>query len=159
MSAHIYEQYMEMSPEVRSNNEDEPGYLVEYVGTGRSNHPGHENYVSWSPAEVFEEAYESTGSMSFGHAIKALKTGHRVSRIGWNGKNMFLYYVGRGNYPVERNSGSAVKGHFPENMVPYRAYIAMLTAQNDVVPWVASQSDILADDWYIVQQVHEKVSS
>lgn len=152
MSAHTYERYMDMSAEVGSNDDDEPGYLVEYLGTGRSNHPGHENYVSWSPAEVFDDAYQASGFLSFGHAIKALKMGERVSRNGWNGKNMFLYYVEENKYPVERNAKSAVAGHFPNNMVPYRAYIAMLTAQNDVVPWVASQSDILADDWYIVDK-------
>jgi hypothetical protein len=41
-------------------------------------------------------------------------------------------------------------GVFPDDMVPYRDYIAMKTAQNDVVPWVASQTDVLAEDWEIV---------
>lgn len=149
MTAHAYEQYMDENIELVGD--DEPGYLVEYVFTGRPNHPGHDNYVSWSPAEVFDSAYESNGSLSFGHAVKALKQGAKVSRMDWNGKNIFLYLVGGNEYPVERNAGSAIAGYFPKDMIPYCPYIAMLTAQNDVVPWVASQSDILVDDWYIVE--------
>jgi hypothetical protein len=42
-------------------------------------------------------------------------------------------------------------GVFPDDMVPYCAYIAMKTAQDNVVPWLASQTDMLAQDWEIVQ--------
>lgn len=135
------------------SNEDgsTKGYLVEYLDGGPANDPRHKNYISWSPAAVFEAAYQPVNALSFGHAVAALKEGRKVARSGWNGKNMFLYYVEENKYPAERNSGSAIFGHFPNDEVPYRAYIAMLTAQNDVVPWVASQSDVLANDWYIVE--------
>lgn len=86
--------------------------------------------------------------MKFGEAIEKLEAGHRVARSGWNGKGMFLYYVPPGAYPARTD---AAKDHFGENaLVPYRAYIAMKTVDNDVVPWVASQTDILADDWLMV---------
>ena len=42
------------------------------------------------------------------------------------------------------------KEAFGGEKVPYGAYIAMKTAQGNVVPWLASQTDMLADDWYIV---------
>lgn len=67
-----------------------------------------------------------------------------MSRIGWNGKGMFLYYVKEGAYPAV---AEAIKGFFPNDEVPYGAYIAMKTAQGNVVPWLASQTDLLAEDW------------
>lgn len=82
-----------------------------------------------------------------GHAITEMKKGNRVSRQGWNGKNMYLYYVPADRYPARTE---AAREEFGE-IVPYRAYIAMKTAQNDVVPWVASQSDVLAYDWGVVE--------
>ena len=85
--------------------------------------------------------------MNFGLALEALKQGQAVERKGWNGRNMFLYYVAENSYPVSGNPNSAVKGLFPDDMVPYGAYIAMKTAQGNVVPWLASQTDVLADDW------------
>jgi hypothetical protein len=62
---------------------------------------------------------------------------------------MFIYYVPENVYPANGNKLNTMAGIFPDDLVPYRAYIAMKTAQGDVVPWVASQSDILAEDWVI----------
>lgn len=127
------------------------GYLVEYTDGGQVNHLKHAGYISWSPKAVFEQAYQSSGHMTFGHAIAAAKKGRRVARIGWNGKGMFLYYVPAAKYPASRNENGSMVGHFADDLVPYRDYIAMKTAQNDVVPWLASISDYLADDWCIVE--------
>lgn len=131
------------------NGADE-GYLVEYLDGGKPNVEGYAGYVSWSPKEQFEKAYQPTNAMSFGHAIEALKSGRRVARGGWNGKGMFLYYVPANKYPASRNTLNTMAGVFEDDMVPYVAYIAMKTAQNNVVPWLASQTDVLADDWMIV---------
>jgi hypothetical protein len=93
---------------------------------------------------------DTAGQMlDFGEAIRALRSGNgtTVSRIGWNGKDMFLYYVPEGQYPARTKAARDAFGE--DGLVPYRPYIAMKTAQGDVVPWVASQSDILADDWII----------
>lgn len=92
-----------------------------------------------------------TERLSFGDAIAALKEGLRVERAGWNGKGMFLYYVPENKYPASRNEHGTMVGMFKDDMVPYGAYIAMKTAQNNVVPWLASQTDVLADDWQIVE--------
>lgn len=86
---------------------------------------------------------------NFGWAIAQLKDGRKVTRTGWNGKGMYVYYVPAASYPAQRNERGTMIGQFPDDMVPYRDYIATKTAQNDVVPWVASQSDILADDWQL----------
>ena len=89
--------------------------------------------------------------LSFGDAVAALKEGLRVAREGWNGKGMFLYYVPANKYPASRNEHGTMIGVFEDDMVPYGAYIAMKTAQNNVVPWLASQTDVLAEDWQIVE--------
>jgi hypothetical protein len=129
-------------------NGDDEGFLVEYMDGGKSNVPGYVGYVSWSPKDVFERAYFPTDGMTFGLAVEAMKMGYKVTREGWNGKGMFLYYVGADYYLAKTD---AAKSFYGENsMVPYRAYIAMKTVTNEVVPWVASQSDILETDWMIV---------
>ena len=92
-----------------------------------------------------------TERLSFGDAVAALKEGLRVERAGWNGKGMFLYYVPENKYPASRNEHGTMIGMFKDDMVPYGAYIAMKTAQNNVVPWLASQTDVLAEDWQIVE--------
>lgn len=84
--------------------------------------------------------------MNFGQAIEALKNGNRACREGWNGKGMFLYYVPAANYPAVTEIARIQFG----DTVPYGSYIAMKTAQNNVVPWLASQTDVLAEDWQIL---------
>ena len=117
------------------------GYNVTYA----------DGYTSWSPKAAFEEAYRPADGLTFGLAIEALKKGLKVARAGWNGKGMFLYYVPAAAYPAQRNTLGTMAGVFPDDMVPYCAYIAMKTAQDNVVPWLASQTDMLAEDWRIVE--------
>jgi hypothetical protein len=87
---------------------------------------------------------------SFGAALAALKQGNKVARSGWNGKGMYLYLVGPGRYPPTTPAGEAIAASQPDHLVPYAPYIAMKTAQDYVVPWLASQTDLLSDDWEIV---------
>lgn len=82
----------------------------------------------------------------FGMAIRELKNGKKVARNGWNGKNMFIYYIPANSYAASTDVARMYFG----DIVPYEAYIAMKTVQNTAVPWLASQTDILAEDWYIV---------
>lgn len=116
----------------------EDGYKVVYS----------DGYESWSPKDVFEAAYRVTDGMSFGLAIEAAKMGKKIARKGWNGKGMFLYHVPAAAYPP---CTEVAKEAFCGSDVPYGAYIAMKTAQGNVVPWLASQADMLADDWQIVE--------
>lgn len=85
-------------------------------------------------------------SQTFSAALIHLKAGAKVTRVGWNGKGQYLYYVPAASYAAQTK---VAKAEFGER-VPYRAYIAIKTVQGDVVPWVASQSDLLADDWEVV---------
>lgn len=86
--------------------------------------------------------------MNFGQALQALKEGEAVARAGWNGKGMFLYHVPANKYPPVTE---IAKKHFQGEDVPYDAYIAMKTVQKTVVPWLASQTDILAEDWEVIR--------
>lgn len=130
---------------------DDAGFLVEYLDGGKPNHSDHAGYISWSPADVFQRSYHPAANVTFGEAVAAMKLGERVARAGWNGKGMFLYYVPAASYPAQRNGLGTMVGRFPDDMVPYAAYIAMKTAQDNVVPWLASQTDILSEDWLIVR--------
>lgn len=149
MSRAEYNDYRGWQLPADENGADE-GYLVEYRNGGKPNFAGHDGYISWSPKEQFDEAYQATDAMSFGHAVEALKAGKKVGRAGWNGKGMFLYYVPANSYPASRNTLNTMAGVFKDDMVPYCAYIAMKTAQDNVVPWLASQTDVLANDWQII---------
>lgn len=87
-------------------------------------------------------------NMSFGSALRALKQGHRVSRAGWNGKDMFLFLVPGSTFIVNR---APLLGIYPEGtVINYRPHIDMRTADGTIVPWVASQSDVLAEDWQLL---------
>lgn len=107
-----------------------------------------DRYPQYMTAAEFEKICRSTESMNFGDALLALKQGERVARKGWNGKGMFLYHVPAEAYPP---STEVAKAAFHGENVPYGAYIAMKTAQGNVVPWLASQTDMLAEDWCIVE--------
>ena len=115
------------------------GYAVRYA----------DGYESWSPKDVFNEAYRPTDCMNFGLAIEAAKKGAKITRRGWNGKGMYLYYVPEGRYPARTDAAKSIATE--DGKVDYGAYIAMKTAQGNVVPWLASQTDILADDWEVVE--------
>lgn len=88
------------------------------------------------------------GHMDFGAALASLKLGMRVARSGWNGKNMYLYLVNSSEFEVNRKPLLQILEE--GTVVKYRAHIDMRTAQGDFVPWVASQSDLLADDWFVL---------
>lgn len=71
---------------------------------------------------------------SFSVALDNLKLGRLVSRIGWNGTGMWIALQAP-------DTGSKMT----------RPYIYMKTVNDELVPWVASQTDLLADDWYVVE--------
>lgn len=86
--------------------------------------------------------------MNFGDAVAALKRGERVMRSGWNGKGMYLFLVPGSVFAVNREPLLSMLGE--GTRVEYHAHIDMKTAQGYVVPWLASQVDILSEDWEII---------
>lgn len=82
---------------------------------------------------------------TFGWAIERLKDGAKVARMGWNGKNMFLFLIAGSQFKVNR---APLLGIYPEGTeINYCPHIDMKTADNKIVPWLASQTDMLAEDW------------
>lgn len=128
------------------------GYLVEYTDGGKPNHIDHDGYISWSPKAQFDNAYRPTNAMTFGQAIEALKMGRRVARAGWNGKGMWLVLVpGTENVTTTPNSPYFQAGILACQILPH---IDMWTVNAEgrraMLPgWVASQTDMLAEDWMI----------
>ena len=87
--------------------------------------------------------------LNFENALSRLKEGEKIARVGWNGKDMFLYYVPPGAYEPCTEIAKSIAD--PQSgLVPYGGYIALKTAQDNVVPWVPSQTDILERDWMVV---------
>lgn len=118
---------------------DTAGYLVVYP----------DGYKSWSPQLQFDEAYRADGHFNFGHAVYLLKEGFRVARSGWNGKGMFLFLVaGSNNLTVNREPLLSILGEGAK--FTYQPHVDMFTADGTIVPWLCSQSDMLAEDWCIV---------
>ena len=87
-------------------------------------------------------------NLNFGDAIQALKQGEKVSRAGWNGKKMYLSFVSAGSYDVGVTAIGADENNL-ESAPEMLPWIGMKTADNKFVPWLASQTDVLAEDWCI----------
>lgn len=148
MTRQAYNDYRGWDLPADEEGNDE-GYLVEYHDGGQSNHPDHKGYISWSPADVFDRAYQSQYLMSFSHALEMIKAGKRVARTGWNGKGMFVFLVNGSTFKVNR---PPLLGIYPEGTeINYHAHIDMRTADGQIVPWLASQTDLLANDWQVVE--------
>jgi len=117
----------------QGNITNRPGYRVRYA----------DGYESWSPKEAFEEAYRPTSSMNFGLAIEAMKMGRRVRRRGWNGRGIFIELQvpdahSKMTHPYIYIDTTGLKTDNPD-------------APKNRVPWLASQTDMLSDDWEIAE--------
>ena len=126
-----------------NENPKDKGYIVKYP----------DGYVSWCPKAQFETAGRPVDGMTFGMAIEAMKQGKKVARAGWNGKGMYIWIM----------PGSTVKDcktitdpHLKaideaEGEIRFLGSVRMRTATGDVLTgWLASQTDMLSDDWVIV---------
>lgn len=112
-----------------------------------------------------------TKNLSFGKAIKALKEGKRVARLGWNGKGMFIFMqvpssVDMAIVPKMTSLPQSVKDEFQRrfkgaleqekvdpidlNSIRYQNQIAIVYPDNNIYGWVASPSDVLENDWQIL---------
>jgi len=95
-----------------------------------------------------------TSNFNFGQALELLKQGKKVARAGWNGKGMWLQLVngrsvqihGMGFVPLNEYD-YGWRDRVPELL----SWIGMKTADNKFVPWLASQTDMLAEDWVIAE--------
>ena len=121
---------------------ERPQAKVDYVDKTYNDDLVHSNSDQiWITEYIF---VNDSDDMSFGDALEILKDGGVVTRKGWNGQGQFLYYVPENEYAP---CTEAAVREFKGDLVPYRPYIAIKTVQGDVVPWCASQTDLLAEDW------------
>lgn len=125
------------------------GYLVEYLDGGKPNHKDHKGYISWSPKEQFDNGYTEVinEGLSFGQAIAFMKDGKKVARKGWNGKGMWLGLVNKSQCTVSED----VVYDDTCKPVVVDPWIGMKTAGDTFVPWLASQTDMLSNDWVLVE--------
>lgn len=94
---------------------------------------------------ITEQGY----SKDFGGALSALKAGKKVARSGWNGKGMFIFLVPGSNFKVNR---APLLGIYEEGTkINYQPHIDMKTSDDTIVPWLCSQSDMLAEDWNVIK--------
>lgn len=85
------------------------------------------------------------GGMTFSEALEQIKEGKRLARKGWNGKDMFIFLVPGSTFKVNREPLLSMLGEGTD--VTYHAHVDMKTSQGYIVPWLASQADLLANDW------------
>lgn len=87
-----------------------------------------------------------------GHALRCLHNGKKVARSGWNGKGMWIV-LQKGypdGIPINANTAAAT-GIIEGTVCKFLPYIMMKTVEGSFVPWLASQTDILASDWELVE--------
>lgn len=136
--------YPESGPIPLSDHEEE-GYKVVYA----------DGYESWSPKDVFEEAYRPCDNLTFGLAIEAMNKGKKVARKGWNGKGMFIYIQDGTRCDTEDLRCSAVRDYCKSRVIQHvqiNPHIDMKAADGSlVIGWTPSQIDMLAEDWIIVE--------
>lgn len=92
--------------------------------------------------------------MNFGKAIEALKEGKKVARKGWNGKGMYLWLMPATTVKAEWCKEPHLKELAESNggEIEVLGTIRMLTADKKILTgWLASQTDILSEDWEIVE--------
>lgn len=117
----------------------------------------------WLVAKAFlDDNYKevspfSNGRMTFGAAVEALKQGKRVARQGWNGKGMFIFMqvpaeIGENVVPVMQSLPQSVKDEFAKRGggIRYKNQLAMVYPDSTIYGWVASPSDVLEEDWCIL---------
>ncbi len=86
--------------------------------------------------------------MNFSDALNILKDDGKICRSGWNGEGMFLFLVKSSKFKATRKPLSDIFGE--NDQLEYCSHIGMKTADNKLVPWIASQTDLLSEDWETV---------
>jgi hypothetical protein len=90
--------------------------------------------------------------MNIGQAVDAMKCHQKVAREGWNGKGMFIVYQKAYPNGISINKNTSEATGIPEGTVrKFLPYIMMCTADGSFVPWLCSQTDLLAEDWEVVE--------
>ena len=154
MNREEYNHYRGWELPVDEDGSDD-GYLVKYKDGEVSNDDRHAGYISWSPKDVADRHYRPVDGMTFGMAIEAAKLGEKISRKGWNGKGMWVIFnPGSLGQTHTMSEGSVYKKHGVDEceILPhFDMYTVNAEGRRAMLPgWLASQTDMIADDWGIV---------
>lgn len=126
----------------RGANDD--GYVIFYRGG---------EYVSWCPKKEFEDVSRPCDGMTFGEAIEAMKRGKKVARKGWNGEGQFVRFetvLAFDDGVIHLEEDGAAPATESECFVFH--YKNRHTGETGIqVGWLASQADMKAEDWKIVE--------
>ena len=96
--------------------------------------------------------------MRFGEALAHARKGEKIARHGWNGKGMYVYLTeGRGiptdEWVARMPSQELTEAEKKIGCVIIKPHLDMMNAQGErIIGWLASQTDMLADDWYVVKE-------
>jgi hypothetical protein len=127
MKMYLGVKVVQAEPETRDGKD---GYKVIYE----------EGYTSWCPKDVFEKHNQELDGMTFHFAMEAVKRGNKIARHGWNGKGMWIKL----QVPDEHSKMTLpyLYIEYPKGSPAY--------PNGSRVPWLASQTDLLFDDWFVV---------
>lgn len=127
-----------------TGSESDEGYFLQYP----------DGYKSWCPKASFEKSARPIDGMTFGQAIEAMKQGKKVARRGWNGNGMYVWVMPGS---IVKDCKTIVDPHLAEidkaeGEIRFLGSVRMRTATGDVLTgWLASQTDMLSEDWTIVE--------
>ena len=126
-----------------NENPADEGYFVTYP----------DGYISWCPKAQFEAAGRPCDGMTFGMAIEAMKRGKKVARSGWNGKGMYLWILPESEIKLDWcKDQRLIEAFGNRDTLPCLGTVRMFTADKKILTgWLASQTDMLAEDWQIVE--------
>lgn len=106
------------------------------------------HYPVFEPKEEFEKRFFDAENVTFSIALDAMKRGGRIARKGWNGKGMYVFLADEVEFRTEADISEFENS---EDGVYTSEMLVLRTAQGTFQPgWLATQSDILADDWYVL---------
>lgn len=123
-------------------------------------YPRKESSAWWAKRE-FDAVTHPVYDMTFGMAVGAMKRGFKVARKGWNDKGMWLSIPladGEREVPASKVWGSANEAYAHQNggTVKVMPYVTMKNADGSIVMgWLASQTDMLSEDWYLIAETDE----
>lgn len=139
MKQYIGTKLVKAEPQMKNGKE---GYKVVYQ----------DDYTSWSPKAVFEEAYRDCEGMTFGIALELLKKGVKIARADWNEKGIFVVY--QKGYPegIPCNKQTADAWGIKEgDLFKCNPYLQIKQADGSHSMWFPTIGDVLAEDWVIVE--------
>lgn len=140
-------------------NPDDEGFLVEYPDSPNANHADYDNYISWSPVDVFERSYRIVnGHHHFGQALEILKAGGRVMRQS-DTNFSFIVKMSRMKLPPYNDQSTerkvndrTAKWIGKDTPLITTDYLAAMTVDGKWMPgWTPTQDDLFARDWIVVK--------